>query len=222
MNSIAAQAIVVKGPSNKHQELQRLSLYDTNGQTIDVVASALRDTLSNLASGNSIPSLGRLVIATDASPNIFAIGDGVTAWLALPKYEERVEPVRASTTGVTGVGPSATVDRTGLVITFTVGTVPWLVEAREPYFYSESSSALPMLHIRDAAGVSKAQAMGNISSTAISAFYYGAMTTAVERITVPGTYTRKASVQNFGTVGTINFGANLAVYVASIVARIER
>lgn len=186
----------------------------------------LRDTLATLVATNPVPAVGRLVIATDSSPQIFAIGNGTLAWSALPKFEERTAPVRASTTilNVTAAGSTAYVDRTGLTVTFTVGAVPWVVEARESHVYSANPAGNPVLALRDAANVVTATTMGVLNATPNGTLHFGYVGPVTERITAPGTYTRKVSFQNqYAAAGaTLVFGANLAQYAAYILARPER
>ncbi len=131
------------------------------------------------------------------------------------------DPQRASSTGATTAGAGATIDRSGLVVTFTVGAVPWVVEAREVFLYATVPGALPALLLRDNANTITARSLGLVSSTLIYSTHYGSVPPVVERITVPGTYTRKVSVSNIGT-GSITFGGGGAEYVATILARPER
>jgi hypothetical protein len=186
-------------------------------------ASIIRDTLANLTATNPVPAVGRLVVATDSSPQIFAIGDGVTAWNALKKFEERIDPQRASTTAAQGTSGSTVLDRTGLQVTFTVGSVPWEVVGHEPYVYANASTVVPSMQIRDAANTIKAVSVGNVGQLGGSV-YWGSITDAVERITAPGTYTRKLSVLNANGAagGVCSFGAGIAGYEATIIARPER
>lgn len=52
------------------------------------IYAPLMDTVANLATNNPIVTAGRMIIATDSSPRIFAVGDGVTGWNSLVKYAQ--------------------------------------------------------------------------------------------------------------------------------------
>lgn len=183
-------------------------------------AQIIRDTAANLASTNPVPAIGRIVVASDSSPQVFAIGDGVTAWNSLKKFEERMSPVRATVSSAKGSVTTVT-DRTGLSITFTVGSVPWVVEYSEFFIYGTAAAGLPGLNITDNANVLKGQSIGQLSSVVSSGLYFGSAPPARELITTPGTYTRKARVLNFAS-GSLTFGTGDDSGMAYLEARPDR
>ena len=178
-----------------------------NGVWIPVPNAPLRDTKANLAANNPVVAVGRLAIATDAVPQMFAIGDGVTAWNGLPKYVHRQNGVFSETTTAFTIagGDDSIKDRTGLnSVTFTVGDVPWIVTYNEPVLRSTTQHNLIELYIR-----SEANSIRNVGQTVASSqlsggYHWGYGGTISEIISAPGTYTRKASVRN-GVGGEITF-----------------
>ncbi len=109
-----------------------------------------------------------------------------------------------------GITTNAYTDRTGLSsITFTVGDVPWIVIGNETHLYSTASGSLAILAIRDEANVVKEAVVGIFTSTAYGSIYYGSISSVIERITVPGTYTRKLSVSNSTSIGSITFAGGV-------------
>ncbi len=151
-------------------------------------------------------AVGRLVIATDSSPRIVAIGDGVTAWNSLPKYYARSASQSVSTIATQSGITNVHVDRTGLTVTFTVGDIPWLVVGNEPTVYGTAPGGIPGSVIVDGANAGKAHAMGGLTSTVWGTSYFGSVPQVIERISIPGTYTRKLRVINYSNIGTLTFG----------------
>jgi hypothetical protein len=188
------------------------------------LGTTVNDTLANLTATNPVIGDGVVAVTNDTVPQIFAVGDGVTGWNLLPKFEARGVSQTASYNGIqTGITNAGYTDRTGLSVTFTVGAVPWVVEVREPFPYGTTAGVLPTLVIRDAANVVKAGAAGIVSSVAsVSGLFGGSAICAMERITTPGTYSRKASVTNASASGTAGFGAGVDTYMATLIARPER
>ncbi len=177
-----------------------------NGLWVPTTETAVRDTLASLNTNNPVVAVGRLVIATDSSPLRIAIGDGVTAWNSLPKYYARSASQSVSTQAIQTVSTNAYVDRTGLIVTFTVGDIPWMVVGNESIVYGSASGGVPIIAIRDAANIILEAAVGGLSSTAFGVGYYGTVPQVAERISVAGTYTRKLSMNNVSQVGTITYG----------------
>ncbi len=206
----------IQGPVGPVQEapLNITPYARKNGLWVPTTETAVRDTLASLNTNNPVVAVGRLVIATDSSPRIVAIGDGVTAWNSLPKYYARSASQSAQTLAVqNGITSNTTyVDRTGLIVTFTVGDVPWMVIANESLVYSNAAGSLAVISIRDSAGVTYVQSATSMSSTATGGIYYGSSIEASERITTPGTYTRKMSISNGTVVGSITFGDSGGYY----------
>lgn len=83
-------ASVVNGeidPITGHLKLTRFDESEIDAGVI--TQNPLRDTSAHLASTNPVVDAGRIAIATDSNPLQFALGDGVTAWNLLPKFERK-------------------------------------------------------------------------------------------------------------------------------------
>lgn len=197
-----------------------------NGLWVPGNLAPIRDTLANLNTNNPVAEPGQLIVTISSTPRIMAVGNGVTAWNALPKFYERVPPVvRESDNGQPST--SAMINRTGLLngtmqtmsVTFTVGDVPWLVVAHEPLWYSTTSGAMPIMHLRDAGGVITASSYGAGGNILASGNYYSSCPDVWELISSPGTHTRTYAFQNHGA-GTINVGLDgQTIYTATLLAR---
>lgn len=104
----------------------------------------------------------------------------------------------------TGITTTAT-DLTNLSITFTVTSRPVHVEVDTPIVFSSTSGTIFVLTITDENNVIKRSAVSMIAAANAS------ITARVrERITTPGTYTRKARIVRSAGAGTVNnnFDAN--------------
>jgi hypothetical protein len=117
-----------------------------------------------------------------------------------------------STVQQTGIG-AASVDVTGLSITFTVGTRPVVVEAFLPWCIASADGDSFVVEIQDGAGTALTQ--GAFSSPGAGK---ADQLRATQRITTPGAYTRKAAVHRTGGAGTltVNDAAGLPDTVAFI------
>ncbi len=105
-----------------------------------------------------------------------------------------------------------------MTITFTVGDVPWIVIANEPIVYCSSWGGVPILCLRDAANVTKEGSVGALSYSTGNT--YGSIPQVIEKITIPGTYTRKMSIQNAGPgVLTVGYTGTTVLYTAHLIAR---
>lgn len=115
-----------------------------------------------------------------------------------------------STVAQTGI--TTATDITGLVVTsFTVSTRPVVVEAFLPGIYGTTIGTGLQVFIADAANAVTAQA-----GFTCAVEYDVRPIIARERITTPGTYTRKVrAARNAGT-GTVGNGFDLAAVTASI------
>ena len=116
-----------------------------------------------------------------------------------------------STVAQTGI--TALVDLTGLTITFNVGTRPVLVTLELPWVTITAAGISAFAVIADAANVTK-RICG--SSPQLATAPQGVSLS--ERITVPGTYTRKARLQRYGASGSVGNNADVANVVARLAA----
>ena len=108
--------------------------------------------------------------------------------------------------GITGTA----VDLTGLSITFTVTTRPVLVEVHLPWLTTSAATTNAWVSITDEANAVKSTASASLAvASAIASI------TVQERITAPGTYTRKVRLQKSGT-GNVGNGFNAATVVSRI------
>lgn len=191
----------------------------SNGLWVPGTLAPLRDTLANLTANNPVVAVGRLAIATDASPRMFAIGDGSTTWSNLLKFRSRSTSLFTSTDAVqvASLNPNY-VDRTTLTVTFTVTDIPWIVVGHEKTLSAPATGAGPIIALRDGNGAAQKIAYGAMSSTAYGGSFWGVVPDITEIINIPGTYTRKLSVMNAG-VSTLTFGISGGYYTSYLYAR---
>lgn len=178
------------------------------------------DTAANLSAANPVIPKGLFGYATDT--DVFAPGDGTTAWNSLPKYESTANSAgtvldKATTivaqTGIT----TAPVDLTGLSISFTVGTRPVEVEMHLPFAYCTTAGPVGRASIATGAGVEQrsvvfASPFANTPPSDI---------VVKELITAPGSYTRKGMFGRNGASGTFANGIDLAQYTSQIKATVQ-
>lgn len=108
-----------------------------------------------------------------------------------------------------GIGATAT-DLNGLIITFDVTTRPVLVRAYLPWTTSTSNATAIFAQITDNAGTQMSAGGGSPSAVG------GPATVVIEeRITTPGTYTRKVQMLRFGGSGTVANGISTASAAAT-------
>lgn len=111
-------------------------------------------------------------------------------------------------------GITTVTDITGLTITFTVGQFAVEVELFVPYVLSATAAVNGDVQIADNANA--VTAYGLISMYASGA--YTAPGRAVERITTPGTYTRKGRIERLSGTGTISVSAGVSTTTSYIKA----
>lgn len=182
---------------------------------VELVGTApLVDAAAAFAATNPVLTTGRLGFTTDTK--VTKIGDGATAWNSLPWLRVAEEPVRAeaiaSQTGIT-----TAVDITGLSVTFTVGSTPWVVEGFVPYIVAATAVVTMALNIADAANTTIRSAAQTIGASGQAAHMR-----VEERISTPGTYTRKLRIARTGGTGTIGILFDSAVFTAHLKAGPEK
>lgn len=170
-------------------------------------------TAASMAAENLILPAGLVGYTRDTK--VTKIGDGETAWNDLPWLRVAEEPVRASATAQQA-GITTEVDVTGLSVGFEVGDTPWIVEANIPYALAVTNSIAATLRITDAANTVKSA----ISMTLVAAA--AGSLRCEERITTPGTYTRKARVLRSNGSGTLTVLFDTALLTGYIKAGPEK
>jgi hypothetical protein len=169
---------------------------------------------AELAALNPVLAAGAVGYALDT--DVTKVGDGVTAWNLLPALRVAEEPVRAETT-VAQTGITAATDITNLSVTFTVGATPWVVEGFIPYIVAAANLVTAALNIADAANTTMRS-----SAQSIPASGQAAHMRAEERISTPGTYTRKLRIARTGGTGTIGILFDSPVFTAHLKAGPEK
>ena len=122
--------------------------------------------------------------------------------------------VAESTTAQSGI--TTATDLTGLSIDFTVGSRPVVVRLHLPYVLASAAGTLPGAQITDAAGTAT-----RLGGCTISTANTGPQQITVEeRITTPGSYTRKAQMVRIGGTGTCanNYPGGAATVVSTLSA----
>lgn len=190
----------------------------TRGDTVQFSGTA-----AELAALNPVIGRGRFGYAEDT--HVLKIGDDVTAWNALPSFEERSDPQVSEFSGVIqNVNTAAYADIVNLApVNFSVLSIPWVVELELPWVLLSTiaTSGVPTLGaaITDQNGVAKRAKSKSVANNA------GAVTDVIirERIVAAGDYTRKAQVLRTGASAVLQLHvANDNKYVATLTARPER
>lgn len=120
----------------------------------------------------------------------------------------------SSTVSQSGIAGTAT-DLTGLSITFDVVNRPVYVELELPWVTASAAAGAASAIIADAAGVIKRYGIRGFSASEAQTIR------CIERITTPGTYTRKAQLQRAS--GTATFANNFDIaQVVSTLCAVER
>lgn len=175
--------------------------------------AAVVDTAANLAAANTVYPVGTFIRSSDS--HVLAFADGSTAYNSLPKYEEKLDPqIAESSTQQTGITTGTAL--TGLTVSFTVGTIPWMVELVLPYVYTTTSGDLPVAAIADGSGTFQRQTTG--VKTDAATFFHGPLIVR-EYISTPGSYTRKGYALRLLGSGAVVVGAADALYTAQLIAR---
>jgi len=191
-----------------------------NGLWVPTTDAPIRATLAYFSTNNVVEAVGRIMIATDSNPTVIAIGDGVTGWNQLQKFYARTTPIIKEINGPQNATNFGFTDRTGMVVTFTVADVPWVVMAKEQLIYSTAAGQSPVLQLRDAGGVVKKATYGAKMNAISEQTYYGNSLDVLEVISTPGTYTRKVTLHNYAA-GMVTFGIVSAgnEYTGYLIAR---
>jgi hypothetical protein len=164
---------------------------------------------AELAALNPVLAAGAVGYALDT--DVTKVGDGVTAWNLNPPLRVRAETTVAQT------GITAATDITNLSVTFTVGATPWVVEGFIPYIVAAANLVTAALNIADAANTTMRS-----SAQSIPASGQAAHMRAEERISTPGTYTRKLRIARTGGTGTIGILFDSPVFTAHLKAGPEK
>lgn len=152
------------------------------------------------------------------SANVNAAGGATAGGVTLEEYlaqgpsgRELASVQSAVVQAALGAGPT---DITGLSITFTVGARPVWVHAYLPYVASNAATSMYNLSVTDAAGT----VQEGVNTTFAASVFLGV--SVWERISTPGTYTRKvraARVLGTGTI-TVNFDATTTAFIRAVEA----
>lgn len=207
-NDCASDVVLDAHEADANGHPQRTA-YAPTGLTGAVAAARFAGGTTSGAPVAGTFAVGDFVIAQDGGVWICTGAGSPGTWIDMSSGRE----LAYAESNATNAGISTIyVDITSLTISFDVVSRPVEVVGFLPYVIPSAATTV-VAAIRDGADVDKATS----ADQRASAIFFAPLVIK-ERITIPGSYTRKVSVKRFGGSGTIAVGTAGSTYFASISA----